>query len=133
MTTRKPRKSSSGEASNPAKGQFQKGVSGNPNGRPLRSKSLHSELLDIGNEKIMTREGGKAKKISKTRAAIMLLFSDALSRKPRALKDLIDRVVKAEEANAALAVRTFPISDLDSSVVDSIYKRMQACKKQEKK
>ncbi len=50
--------------------RFEKGRSGNPKGRPKGTKNLKTELEEELHERIVVREGGKAKKVSKQRAIL---------------------------------------------------------------
>ena len=50
--------------------RFEKGRSGNPKGRPKGKKNLKTELEEELGERIIVREGGKAKKVSKQRAIL---------------------------------------------------------------
>jgi hypothetical protein len=91
----------------PKNGQFQKGHTGNPKGRPKGTKNLKTDLLEELNEKVVINEGGQAKKISKQRAFLKGLAVKAINGDPRSMTLL-----------ANLALRLFsndpePIDDID--------------------
>ncbi len=50
--------------------RFEKGRAGNPRGRSKGTKNLKTELEEELRERIIVREGGKAKKVSKQRAIL---------------------------------------------------------------
>jgi len=50
--------------------QFRRGQSGNPKGRPAKSRNLRKDLLDELSERIRIREGDRHRKVSKQRALL---------------------------------------------------------------
>ena len=115
--------------SRPPKGsQFEKGKSGNPRGRPKGSKNINTLLLDIGKETVSSREGGTEKRIQKSVAAIKLLFKEALSGNERSRKELLDRLLKAEEASEAASARapSYPFSAVDRAVIEEVFQRLKS-------
>lgn len=75
----------------PKKSQFQKGQSGNPNGRPKR-KGFEEEVLDELNSLITISENGKPSKVSKQSALIKRLVAGALSGDIQAVRILLGRL-----------------------------------------
>lgn len=70
--------------------QFKRGVSGNPKGRPKGTKNLKTDLLEEISETISISEGGKTRKVSKQRAIIKRMVTNALNGQARS----IDQIVK---------------------------------------
>ena len=73
----------------PKAGQFRKGKSGNPRGRPKGSLNLATDLTAELGEKITVREDGHSRKISKQRALIKSLMAKALQGDVRATASLL--------------------------------------------
>jgi hypothetical protein len=79
--------------------RFRKGQSGNPKGRPKGVPSLAQIAGRIFNERIVVRENGARRRITKTEAALIQLANKAASGNDRAVRDLL-RVYGYMEAGA---------------------------------
>ena len=69
--------------------QFQKGRSGNPNGRPKGTRNLKTDLLEELAETIVIREGERPRQVSKQRAFVKTLMAKALKGDMRAAAPLL--------------------------------------------
>lgn len=78
----------------PKHGQFKKGRSGNPKGRPKGARNLKTELEEELAEPILVKEAGKPRKVSKQRAVIKSLLAKALGGDARAAGVLINMIVR---------------------------------------
>lgn len=72
--------------------QFKPGQSGNPKGRPKRSKNFVTDLREELHETIPVRENGKVKTLPKQRAILKALMSKALKGETRAIQTIVGMV-----------------------------------------
>ncbi len=73
----------------PHKNRFQKGKSGNPNGRPKKSRNLKTLIKKEMESMILIQENGETKNLSKIEAIVKGLFSNALKQDPKAIRTLL--------------------------------------------
>jgi hypothetical protein len=74
--------------------QFQKGRSGNPKGRPHRTKNLETDLREELADRIPIREGERHIRVSKQRALLKALLAKALRGDTRAASLVIQLIAK---------------------------------------
>lgn len=74
----------------PPAGQFKKGASGNPKGRPKGSKNFVTLLEQELSQKIVVNEGGRRRTVTRLQAMVMRLVSAALQGDPKAVTALLD-------------------------------------------
>lgn len=104
MRKRKSSKSKSelvGYRRPPKSGQFKKGVSGNPGGRPRGSRNMRSVFRDVMRQKISVTENGKTRRIPALEVMLRRLANEAMRSDPRALRlilPMIERYADATEA-----------------------------------
>ena len=65
--------------------RFKPGQSGNPRGRPKRSKSFKTDVTEELREPIWVREGGRSRKVTKQRGIVKALVAVALKGNPKAV------------------------------------------------
>ena len=108
MRNRKRSKPSSyavGYGRPPKATQFEKGVSGNPKGRPKGSRTVGALLQDILQQKIAVTENGRTRRLPALEVILRRLANDAMRSEPRALKLLLalyDRYGELPETNLRL-------------------------------
>jgi len=73
----------------PQHSRFKKGQSGNPKGRPKRSESFARLARRTLNERIVIKENGERRVISKLEAVLKQLINKAATGDARAIRDVI--------------------------------------------
>jgi hypothetical protein len=107
--------------------RFQKGASGNPTGRRRGSKNLSTILDEELEQRVVIRENGKQKTITKRRASLKQLVNKAASGEHRALQILINYLHELERRTATVE-DTSQLNDLDQEIVSGILERLQRVK-----
>ena len=74
--------------------QFQPGQSGNPAGRPPKSRNLKRLVDEVLDEKVELTENGTAQTVSKREALIRCIYIDAMKGDARARQQLIQILEK---------------------------------------
>ena len=80
---KKKRDYETGYAKPPKSGQFKRGRSGNPKGRPKGSKDFRTDLRDVLDAKVAVTEDGKPRKVTSQKATLMRLREQALQGNPK--------------------------------------------------
>jgi hypothetical protein len=70
----------------PKNTQFQKGISGNPRGRPKKSLDFNEQLLRESESFITVNENGRKKRISKQEIAIKVLIKQVMNGSSQAFR-----------------------------------------------
>jgi hypothetical protein len=97
----------------PKHGQFKKGQSGNPKGRPKKVSSFKADLAAELQEKLSLTENGKERKISKQRAFCKTLVAAAIKKDIRAVNALLACMRYFGVGSEEMAAETADTSDLD--------------------
>jgi Family of unknown function (DUF5681) len=128
-TKRKGAGRNGARSSPPKHTQFQKGISGNPKGRPKGSKNLSTLMMEAARDQVSATIGGKTRKISKLQATTMQLATKAASGDHAAMGKFLDWIDDIETRAAAVKPTQFPLSEPDLEVLRAAYERMKQCEK----
>ncbi len=90
QATSKGRTYQVGFAKPPSATRFRKGQSGNPAGRPRGSKNISTILEQELEQRVVIRENGRQRNITKRRATMKQFVNKAIAGDPRALQLLIN-------------------------------------------
>src|SRR5438128_100740 len=82
--------------------QFKKGQSGNPKGRPKGSENFAKLTRRILNEKIVIRENGERRTITKWQAALKQLVNKGASGDLRAIRELLKLQAEMAQQEATI-------------------------------
>jgi len=106
----------------PKHGQFKKGHSGNPKGRPKGTKNLKTDLAEELSEQILVREGAQSKRISKQRGMVKALLAKAIKGDTRAANTVLSimyRLFEIEEADLSAA----NLPEEDRAILEAFQRR----------
>lgn len=98
----------------PKSGQFKKGQSGNPKGRPKGSKNIPDLYRDLLEEKVAIKENGEKKIITCQRAIARRVRADALQGKDKAIDRMLEHAPKNKDQEVRYTYREWLDVFLDS-------------------
>lgn len=102
-----------GYAKPPKSHQFEKGRSGNPSGRPKKSKNLKNILLSTMEEEIVIKEGNQTRVITKAEALVKATVNKALGGDTRAMKWVSEKLMEIQVDDTG----DRPLSDDDAKIL----------------
>jgi hypothetical protein len=109
----------------PKSGQFAKGQSGNPKGRPKGSPNVASMFLKIARERIRINMNGRTKTITKLEAVMLQLMNKAVSGDQRAAKDVLNLHSLLERVEESKANTEATPDESDKEVMGRLLKRIR--------
>jgi len=111
----------------PKTGQFKKGQSGNPKGRPKGARGLEKVVLEELKSKITVNENGRSKKVKKVEAIAKQVVNKAMTGDVKSISLVLGVSQRHEDK---LAAKSMPIIETlpeeDTQVMESLMERMQA-------
>jgi Family of unknown function (DUF5681) len=111
----------------PKGGQFTKGKSGNPKGRPRGSKNLATIVLRESRQPVRVNGPRGTRTVTKLEATVMQLGNRAAQGELRATREFLPLVQRSEEAVSAESV-PLVVHELDQRVMQSLRRRMESMK-----
>ena len=106
--------------------RFIKGQSGNPKGRRKGSLNVATVFARTLREKVVVKENGQRKTMTKLEAAIKQFVNKAASGDLRALQLLVSLSREAETRESQPQPNSLALSESDQKVMEGIMKRFQA-------
>ena len=108
----------------PKSGQFAKGNSGNPKGRPKGSKNLACIVLRESRQLVRVNGPHGTRTVTKLEAIVMQLGNKAAQGELRATREFLPLVQRSEEAVSAESA-PLVVHELDQRVMQSLRRRME--------
>ncbi len=105
--------------------RFQKGVSGNPKGRPKGSLNLATAFMKTLRERVVINENGRRRTVTKLEAALKQLVNKAASGELRALAQLVALSKDAEAKQLVQDTQQATLTDSDQEVLQDVMKRFR--------
>lgn len=116
-----------GHGKPPKSGQFTKGKSGNPKGRPKGSKNLACIVLRESRQPVRVNGPRGTRTVTKLEATVMQLGNKAAQGELRATREFLPLVQRSEEAVSAESV-PLVVHESDQRVMQSLRRRMENMK-----
>ena len=104
--------------------RFQKGRSGNPNGRPRGRKNMSTLLSDALNGSVIVVESGRRKKITKREAIITQLVNRSASADLKATQ-IVLAMLREVEAQADGSADPAALTETDQQIIKRIQERLR--------
>jgi hypothetical protein len=112
-----------GYAKPPKSGQFEKGKSGNPKGRPKGSKNLATVVLRESRQPVRVNGPHGSRSVTKLEATVMQLGNKAAQGDIRSQREFFSLVRTSEEATNS-GVSPLTSHEMDQKVMQNMLRRM---------
>lgn len=100
-------------------GQFTKGRSGNPKGRPRKDRSVNSAILQAANDTVAVTMDGRRKTIRKVQAAATQIANKAAAGDLRAGKMMMDMTARAEAEHESSVPNDMSLTQSDLEIAEA--------------
>lgn len=127
-----PRDYDVGYGKPPRHTRFKPGQSGNPKGRPKAARSLDALLTAALNERVMVKENGLRRPISKREVVVKQFVNRATSGDLRAMQALFGLMRSSSEPTGAEPATTAPPSVADQQILDDLRARLAGQQEEER-
>lgn len=108
----------------PKANQFTAGKSGNPKGRPKGTRNLKTDLNALLRKRIVVREDGETRHVSRQEAMLLSLFSKAVRGDVKATSNLLAMVMKFDPPPIKNSEpETEAVSASDSTIIQHFLER----------
>jgi hypothetical protein len=114
-----------GYAKPPKSGQFEKGKSGNPKGRPKNSINLTTTVLKESRQLVHIKGPHGTRAVTKLKAAVMQICNKSAQGDLRASREFFSLVQRSEES-AATGSRGEDVQEADQRTMQNLLRRMAA-------
>lgn len=109
----------------PEASRFKPGVSGNPKGRPMGSLNVATVFAQTLRERIVIRERGRQKTVTKLQAAVKQLVNKAASGEIHAIRKVVDLIFETEARQDTSTTLSPAITASDQEVIEGIWERLK--------
>jgi len=106
----------------PRAGQFKKGRSGNPKGRPKGSRNFKTDLLEVMGQTVFITENGQRRAVSGRRAVAIRLLHDAVHGDAKALSNLTAHLLK-HDFDADAKPQAEIVTENDRVIIEDFLRR----------
>jgi|SRR5579864_1248792 len=117
----------------PRSGQFKKGQSGNPKGRPKGARNISTVIEEVLNERITVTEHGRRRSITTLEALIRGLRADALNGNLKSRLTMVNLAFQVEAKKGGTATPDPSASEADSRVMARLVERIRKQVEKEKR
>lgn len=107
----------------PKSGQFQKGKSGNPRGRPKGARGLKTDLKAELGERVTITENGQPRNLTKQQLVVKQLMAKAVKADMRAISKITELVISLLGPDDEVAADTSRLSPEDDAIVQQFMER----------
>lgn len=106
----------------PRAGQFKKGRSGNPKGRPKGSGNFKTDLLEVMGQTVIITENGQRRAVTGRKAVALRLLHQALQGDTKALSNLTAHLLK-HDIDADAKPQAEVVTENDRAIIEDFLRR----------